>query len=155
MSILHCLSHLAHDLANPQSCWMMPALIPSLKFNRILNTLNEVNEADNFLPCTTPVAFGLTLDKLQYNPLPFSGRYDNKLVVQVIGMCQILAKFMAEQAIQELGIELAGFHTACPSSIFHYDTLDYAKTVPCDALAYTLACTNSRICAPSRTLSFN
>ncbi|KAG1735825.1 hypothetical protein EDB19DRAFT_1910554 [Suillus lakei] len=38
---------------------------------------------------------------------------------------------MAAQTTWELGLELASFHIACPSSVFHYDTIDYPKFVPC------------------------
>ncbi|KAG1803865.1 uncharacterized protein HD556DRAFT_1303853 [Suillus plorans] len=124
------LSHLAQDLANPQSRRTMPALIPSLKFNRTLDALDEVDESEDILPRNTPVAFGLTTDKLQYDPLPFAGLYDARLVIRLISACQFLAKAMADQATRELGLELAGFHIARPSSIFHNDTPDYSKAVP-------------------------
>ncbi|KAG2112061.1 uncharacterized protein F5147DRAFT_651159 [Suillus discolor] len=79
MIVYHCLSHLAQDLANPESHCTIPSLVPSLKSNRTLDMLDEA---------------------------------------------------MADQAVHELGLELAGFHTARPSSVFHYDTPSYDKTVP-------------------------
>ncbi|KAG1774962.1 hypothetical protein EV702DRAFT_1199801 [Suillus placidus] len=133
------LSHLAHDLANPHSRRTMLQLVPALIFNHTLNSLDKEDEDNNFLPRNTPVTFGLTCDKLQYDPLPFMGKYDTQLVRHLMCACQFLAGAMATQSTRELGLELANFHMARPSSIFHYDTSEYPKHVPADALTFTHA----------------
>jgi hypothetical protein len=124
------LAHLAHDLADPLSRRVMPQLVPALTFNHAQDALEEQDEKFDLTPRNTPVAFGLTYDKLQYDPLPFTGEYDEQLVNRLIRACQTLAGAMAQQGTRELGLELASFHTTRPSSIFHYNATDYAKHVP-------------------------
>jgi hypothetical protein len=124
------LAQLARDLTNPLSRRVMPQLVPSLKFNRSLDTLEEQDESMDFTPRNTPVAFGLTADKLQYDPLPFQGEFDKELARRVINMTYYLSREMMAQGSRELGTELASFHAARPSSIFHYDTSEYPKFVP-------------------------
>jgi hypothetical protein len=123
------LAHLAHDLANPLSRCVMPQLMPALTFNHVQDALEEQDEKFDLTPRNTPIAFRLTYNKLQYDPLPFIGEYDEQLINQLICACQTLAGAMAQQGTRELGLELTSFHTTRPSSIFHYNATDYAKHV--------------------------
>jgi hypothetical protein len=109
---------------------MMLQLMPALTFNHVQDALEEQDEKFDLTPRNTPIAFGLTYNKLQYDPLPFIGEYDEQLINQLICACQTLAGAMAQQGTRELGLKLASFYTTHPSSIFHYNATDYAKHVP-------------------------
>ncbi|KAG2344257.1 hypothetical protein BDR05DRAFT_947641 [Suillus weaverae] len=109
---------------------IMPQLVPALILNQTLDALDEQDEDNDFLPQNTPVTFRLTCNKLQYNLLPFMSKYKAQLVQCLICTCQFLAGAMATQSARELGLELASFHMACPSSIFQYNTSKYPKHVP-------------------------
>jgi hypothetical protein len=54
----------------------MPQLVPALVFNHAQDALEEQDEGKDLTCRNTPIAFGLTIDKLQYDPLPFAGEYD-------------------------------------------------------------------------------
>jgi len=127
---MKCLAQLAHDLADPLTRRVMPQLVPALVFNHAQDALEEQDEGKDLTCRNIPVAFGLTIDKLQYDPLPFAGEYDQQLVNRTISMCQNLAGAMAQHGTRELGLEIASFHTTRPSSIFHYNATDYATHVP-------------------------
>jgi len=73
---MKCLTQLAHDLTDPLTRRVMPQLVPALVFNHAQDALEEQDEGKDLTCRNTPIAFGLTIDKLQYDPLPFAGEYD-------------------------------------------------------------------------------
>ncbi|KAG2137445.1 uncharacterized protein EDB93DRAFT_1106637 [Suillus bovinus] len=103
---------------------------PDLVFTHGLDALKEQDKAHDCVPRNTPVAFRLNYRQLPYEPLPFTGTYDERMVMHLMCACQFLSIAMSVHSTRELGNELTSFHAACPSSIFHYDTTEYPASVP-------------------------
>ncbi|KAG1850978.1 hypothetical protein C8R48DRAFT_676590 [Suillus tomentosus] len=77
-----------------------------------------------------PTPFGIQYCEHSYEPLPFHGSYDLFTTQRLVALCRTLTGSMASQAVQELGLEKAAFHTTRPSAIYHYHTSSYYEHVP-------------------------
>ncbi|KAG1782091.1 hypothetical protein EV702DRAFT_1192751 [Suillus placidus] len=124
------IKNLAEDLADPWSHKAIPKLLPSLIFTKTFGLLIKPDKDDDPFDQLTPAPFGIKYCDHTYEPHPFHGTYDTFISQRLILLCKFLSGVMASQAIRELGLEKAAFHTTCPSAIYHYDTSTYDTHVP-------------------------